>query len=362
MKIAIITSYWNPPKFEGGISRVIFELRKEWQKMGHTVDIYARITVPNGKEGVFRVPIPPVPLLGIWMNLYMLLFQSLDKYDILFPQSAFQSLFLDKRKCIPFIHTLYNVEHIIPWRFWKYAITPLEKCALKNIRGCIALDDKTAGTLTKEHHVKDTKILRVNNGVDYTFFCPKPQGYKKGCVILSAGRFIPRKRFDILIRAFASFVESHHEDVTLIIAGDGPLRKDLHEMAQHLNIKGKILFPGMVDENDMLKLYRSASVFVLPSSAEGMPMVVLEAQACGLPVVLADFEAASDLVIEGETGYIVRDADPKMWAEVFNRFYEHPDLIRSFGEEARNRIKSEFGWSAVAKKISDYFQNILKEA
>lgn len=361
MKIAIISSYWKPPHFKGGISRVIFELRKEWQKIGHTVDIYARITVPNEKEGVFRVPILPVPLLGIWMNLYMLLFQSLDKYDILFPQSAFQSLFLDKRKCVPFIHTLFNVEHFVRWHFWKYAITPLEKHALKSIRGCIALDNKTVGSLTKEHHVKDTKILRVSNGVDYTFFCPEPQEYKKGFVILSAGRFIPRKRFDILIKAFASFVELH-DDATLIIAGDGPLRTDLHEMAHHLHVKEKILFPGMVDENDMLKLYRSASVFVLPSSDEGMPMVVLEAQACGLPVVLADFESARDLVIEGETGFILRDADPRMWAEVFNRFYRQPVLIRSFGEEARNRIKNEFGWSAVAKKISDYFQSILEEA
>ncbi|SPD74599.1 putative Phosphatidylinositol alpha-mannosyltransferase [uncultured Desulfobacterium sp.] len=358
MKVAIITGYWNPPNFKGGISRVIFELRNEWQKMGQTVDIYATNTVHNEKEGIFRVPIPPFPLQGLWINLYMLLFSSLDKYSVLFPQSAFQCLFLDKKRCIPFIHTLYNVEHLVPWRFWKYAIAPLEKYALRNIRGCIALDDKTINTLKNELHVPKDKILQVNNGVDYSLFCPAPRETQKDFVILSAGRFIPRKRFDLLIKAFALFVDLHGE-AKLVIAGDGELRSDLHGLVHHLHIEGKVLFPGMVDEHNMLKLYRSASIFVLPSISEGMPMVVLEAQACALPVVLGDFESAHDLAIEGETGYIVRDTDPEAWAQVFIRFYEEPFLLKTFGERARNHIESKFRWPAVAKKIINYFQDIL---
>jgi len=329
--------------------------------MGHRVDIYARITVPKEEEGIFRIPIPPVPLLGVWMNLYMMLFSSLDQYDVIFPQSAFNCLFLDKTRCIPFIHTLFEVEHFTRWRFWKYAITPLEKYALKNIRGSIVLDDKTLKNLTREYHMLGAKILKVNNGVDYTLFSPSPQEGNESFVILSAGRFIPRKRFDLLIKSFASFVELHR-DATLVIAGDGPLKADLHELAHRLHVKDNVLFPGMVDESALLELYRAASIFVLPSIAEGMPMVVLEAQACALPVVLAGFETARDLVIEGETGYIVRGTDPKTWAGVFTRFYEQPDLIRSMGKRARSRIESEFCWPMVAKKIYNHFQDILTKS
>ncbi|SEM04874.1 Glycosyltransferase involved in cell wall bisynthesis [Syntrophus gentianae] len=360
MKIAIFTSYWNPPNFRGGISRVIFELRKEWQKEGHTVDIYACDTIPDKEAGIFRIPIPPIPLRGLWMKLYLLLFSQLDKYDILFPQSAFQSLLLDKKRCIPFVHTLSNVEHLAPWHFWKYAIAPLEKYALRNIRGCFTLDDKTVEILRKEHHVPDSKILKIYNGVDYNVFCPGPQKKQQEFMVLSAGRFIPRKRFDLLIRAFAAFVDQYG-DAKLVIAGDGELKEDLRELVHRLHIDERVFFPGMVDESAMLELYRSASIFVLPSISEGMPMVVLEAQACSLPVVLAGFESARELVMEGKTGYIVKEADPKVWAEIFGRFYNQPELVRSFGEASRKRIVDEFGWSAVANRIHNHFQNILAE-
>jgi len=359
MKIAIITSFWNPPNFHGGISKVIFHLKREWEAIGHTVHIYACNTVPNKDNGVFHIPIPPIPLRGLWMNMYMLLFSNLKQYDILFPQSAFQCLFLDKKKCIPFIHTLYSVEHFVPWRFWKYAITPLEKYALRKIRGGIALDDKTIKELRNRHQMQDGTVLKVNNGVDYSLFCPAPENKKTEFMILSAGRFIHRKRFDLLIKAFASFVELHG-DANLVIAGDGYLKAELHELVHHLHMDGKVLFPGMIDEPAMLNLYKAASIFVLPSSAEGMPMVVLEAQACALPVVLADFDSAHDLVIEGKTGYIVREADSRTWAGVFSRFYGQPELIKSFGETARKRIENEFGWPVVAKNINNHLQKILR--
>lgn len=360
MKIAIIAGYWNPPNFRGGISRVIFQLRKEWEEMGHTVHIYALNTVPNKKNGIFRVPIPPVPLRAVWMNLYMLLFSPLDQYDILFPQSGLQALFFDKERCIPFIHTLYNVEHLVPWRFWKYAIGPLEEYALRNIKGCITSDTKTMNALINKYHASGSKILKIHNGVDYTSFGSMSQKRMNDFVILSVGRFIPRKRFELLIEAFALFAKLH-VNAKLVIAGDGALKGKLHRLVNHLDITDKVRFPGMVDTLTLLELYQSASIFVLPSIAEGMPIVVLEAQACALPVVLGDFESAYDLVIEGETGYILSDVNPETWAQVFNRFYEQPDLIKTFGEASLNRIKKEYLWSAVAQKIIVHFQNILAE-
>ena len=362
MKIAIITSYWNPPNFRGGISRVIFELRKELQKMGHTVDIFACYAVTDRKNGIYRIPIPPLPLRILWINLYMNCFIAMNKYDILFPQSGLQCIFLDKKKCIPFIHTLFDAEHIVKWRFWQYARTPLEKYALRNIRGCITLDEKTMNDLQSHYAVAEDKILKINNGVNFEFFSPGPdKKEKKVFIILTAGRFIPRKRFDLLIEAFAIFVKRHGE-AKLIIAGDGDLKNDLQHLVHRHNITQKVSFPGMVDEQAMLKLYQHASIFVLPSVSEGMPMVVLEAQSCALPVVLAAFESASELVINGETGYIVQDTTSGAWAETFDLFYDQAERIRHFGESARNRIMREFGWPAVARKIINHFESIVPEA
>ena len=93
-----------------------------------------------------------------------------------------------------------------------------------------------------------------------------------------------------------------------------------------------------------------------------MPMVVLEAQACALPVVLAAFESAAELVINGETGYIVQDTAPGAWTETFELFYGQSERIRHFGESARDRIMREFGWPAVARKIINHFESIVPEA
>lgn len=358
MKIAIITSFWNPPHFHGGISRVIFELRKCWINCGHTVHIYACDTVPDHSEGIFRIPIPPIPLRSVWINACIALAGKLKDYDIIFPQTGIGALFMDKEKCVPFIHTLSRVEHKTNWRIWRRAIAPLERYSLKSLPIYITFPGDANQGLLVDFAIPATKILLVNNGVDDDTFKPVDTLDCREFVVLAAGRFIPRKRFDLLIRSFAHFASSY-KDVRLIIAGGGDLDTHLKNLTSKLDIASKVSFPGMVDESIMLKLYQSASVYVMSSIAEGMPMVVMEAQSCGVPVIAGDFDFARGIVLDEKTGLIVKGDDPVKWADALCRLYENESLRKALGIAAREHMIESFSWDQVANRIMTRFEMVL---
>ncbi len=361
MRIAILAGYWNPPCFRGGISRVIFELRKVWVRQGHTVHVYAPQTTTDPQKGIFRVPVPRVPLRGIFINLYLSLFIDLDSYDILFPQSLFQAVFLNKEKCVPFVHTLSQVEYKTPWRFWRYTIPFIEKYAAKDLPACVVLSKKAQKTLCTHFSFQSHTVLQCKNGVDYQLFKPDEHFVTDQVfTVLTAGRFIPRKRFHLLIQAFAIFAENRPE-TQLIIAGDGELKSELKNLAQSLNISNQVFFPGMMNSGAMIKLYRKASIFVFPSKAEGMPMAVLEAQSSGLPVIIGDFDTSEDLVINRQTGFIIKQDDPEIWKKAIEKLYQSPELRYRIARDARKRILKQFSWEYTADSIMTHFKTMVGE-
>ena len=361
MKIAVITSFWKPPRFRGGISRVMFELRKRWINGGHTVHVYAPDAVGNRAGGIFRMYVPPLPLRSVWLNARIALAGGLKDYDVVFPQTGIMALFMNRKKCIPFIHTLSRVEHPSRWRVWRRAFAPLERYALKNLPLYITFfGDANQGLMT-DYGIPATKIRLVNNGVDDDVFRPGDAPACEAFIVLSAGRFIPRKRFDLLIKSFALFA-GRCKNAKLVIAGDGNLNVRLKHLASKLGIASKVSFPGMVDEGMMLKLYQSASVYVLPSVAEGMPMVALEAQSCGLPVIAGDFAFTRAVVLDEKTGLLVRGDDPVQWAEALGRIYENTRLRRTLGMAGREHVIKSFTWDQTADRIMTGFERVLKES
>jgi glycosyltransferase involved in cell wall biosynthesis len=357
MKIAVLTSYWDETLLTEGIARVVYELRKIWTAQGHTIHLYAYNTRHDPDQGIFRIPIPLIPLTSVWMNAWLTISRRLHGYDILFPQSALLCLFLDRKRCVPLVHTLSSVEHKVPWRFWRYAYGSLERAALKGVPTCFALSDDTVETLRQRHAVPASSILKITNGVDYETFKPDPGRQPAAFTIFSAGRFVPRKRFDILIRAYALIAASHDEP-RLVIAGAGPLDGELKDLVARLGIKPGVEFTGPVDTKRMVDLYQTSSIFALASEAEGMPLVVLEAQSCGLPAVISGFASAGEVVEDGQTGFVVRDDSPEAWAEAFASLHREPELMGKMARRARERIVARFGWDNVASQIMAAFQQV----
>ncbi|MBI5442511.1 MAG: glycosyltransferase family 4 protein [Deltaproteobacteria bacterium] len=360
MRIAIVAPYWNPPVFRGGISRVVFELRRVWLAAGHHVAVFSPEARHRPSEAVYRVPIPGMPMRALWVSFYLAATGKLANYDVVFPQSALFAFFVDRSGCVPFVHTLSSAEALgEPWRVWRRLYPALETAALRKLRRVVTLSEDSVRGLVERHRVAPAAICKISNGVDPERFSPAPAGARSGFTVVAAGRFIPRKRFDLLLRAFAR-VQSSFPASKLVLAGEGELGPRLRELAQDLGLGEAAVFPGLLDEEGMLALYRGADVFALPSDAEGMPMVALEAQACALPVVVGPFASAPEVVRDGVTGFVVEGGEDA-WAEALGRLASDARGRAAMGASARAHIEKEFGWNRAAEQILSCFREATRE-
>ena len=200
----------------------------------------------------------------------------------------------------------------------------------------------------------DGKIFVVPNGVDTELF--KPVSVKDSNLIIWVGRFVPEKGLVYFLRAMRTVVEEHH-DVRLVLVGDGPLRTELVKWVNKLGLTGKVDFVGSVGRVEVAELLSKSSIFVFPSLREGLPLSVLEAMACGVPVVGSDIPGVNDVVTHGENGFLVLPKDSKGLAESVLALLDDDELRRRFGEEARKVMVDDYGWDDVLGKIEKIYDD-----
>ncbi|HEY5668178.1 MAG TPA: glycosyltransferase, partial [Candidatus Saccharimonadales bacterium] len=124
--------------------------------------------------------------------------------------------------------------------------------------------------------------------------------------IIFGGRLLANKNVDVLIRA-VKLVKRTHKNVRCLIVGNGPERKRLEALVAELKLENNVTFFNFFeDQNELFSLMKSSKMFVLPSVREGFGLVVIEANACGIPVITTTHEsnAARDLIAEGRNGYL----------------------------------------------------------
>ncbi|MBQ3177153.1 MAG: glycosyltransferase family 4 protein [Clostridia bacterium] len=151
-------------------------------------------------------------------------------------------------------------------------------------------------------------------------------------IILSAGLLGKIKRFDLLV-PIGKIVFSRHPDWQWFLCGDGPEREVLENAVQEAGLSDHICFCGSV--KDMESMYRRASIYVLTSEMEGLPMVLLEAKSYGLPIISFDIETGpSDIVRDGVNGYLVKSGDTDEMAERICGLIEEDALRKKFSDAA----------------------------
>lgn len=207
----------------------------------------------------------------------------------------------------------------------------------------IAASAFAARRLETAYGVARDRIFLLPNGVDLDRFCPGPPdgalaaalGVAGRRVILAATRLVPRKGVDRLITALSA-VMARVPNAALLIAGDGPQRPALEAQAQGLPVR----FLGAVPPERMPALYRLAEVVVLPNREEpgevdGIPMTVLEAQACGRPVIGGRAGGTPEAIADGETGLVVDGEDAGAIAAAVIRVLTDPALAARLAAGAR---------------------------
>lgn len=185
-------------------------------------------------------------------------------------------------------------------------------------------------------------------------------------IIVALGRLVYKKGFDVLIRAFAEFAP-HYHNVDLMIGGAGPLRESLEDLANSCGLLNRVEFPGRIPWDQVGEFLSRGDIFVLPSvkdehgNLDGLPTVLLEAMACGLPVVASDIGGVNLVVEDGENGLLVTSNDVQSHSAALERLLDDPGLCQRIGQAARQAVVSTHNWGAVAYNLTEIFKDILHQ-
>lgn len=175
-------------------------------------------------------------------------------------------------------------------------------------------------------------------------------------LIGAIGRLWPQKRVDDLIWA-AELLKAIRPDAHLLIVGDGPRRAAHERFCYKLGVGDRVHFLGRRD--DVPTLLHSLDLLWLASEYEGMPNVVMEAMAAGLPVVASDISGNRDLIVTGETGYLVRTGDRAAYAKYADRILSDAALAERLGAAGRERMQKNFSIEQMIDRYVRLYREVL---
>lgn len=195
------------------------------------------------------------------------------------------------------------------------------------------------------------KLHVIHCGVDLERFSPRGRRVApERLVVTCVGRLVPEKGQSLLIQSIASMRRAGHP-VQLTVVGDGPERESLRALAAKLGLGADVSFLGAVAHTQVDEVLRRTDIFCLPSFAEGVPIVLMEAMALGLPVISTRVMGIPELVQDGVSGRLVSPGSADELGRAIAELAADPDLRYRFGVAARERVASEFDLRANAVSL-----------
>lgn len=311
---------------------------------------YPGAIVPRIREKKIRLLLVPF----LFASLFFHLIKILPQYDLvhahwLIPQGIVQSFFKK-----PYIVTGHGGD-----------VTSLNKGIFRKLKiRCLRRAKHV--TVVSEHLKKKVQELVpeisasvISMGVDTSkfgkkYFIPNyfDQGNKK--VVLFVGRLAEKKGVTYLIEAMKDI------DALLVIAGDGPLRNKLEKQAEE--IKGKVKFLGAKTHEELKYIYASADIFVAPSitasdgDQEGLGLVILEAMASGLPVIASDSGGISQMITDGENGFLCKEKDVTQISICINKLMNDEIIYRKITKNLCMTL-NQFDYEFIANQFKNIFED-----
>lgn len=215
--------------------------------------------------------------------------------------------------------------------------------------------------------VERKKIAVIYNGVDERF-CPGDRDGQRRALdiptdhftVLFVGLLVPVKGVELLLEALAAWRDE--PNWTCLLVGDGPLLNELKARCAELGIAHAVRFVGRRPSGEVAQWMQAADALVLPSYSEGRPNVVLEAQACGLPVVATRVGGTPELVRDGETGLLVDSGSAEQLGAALATLRHQPDRRCQMGLQARQHVeRSGQTWARSAEALHALYADVLGE-
>ncbi len=233
-------------------------------------------------------------------------------------------------------------------------------------RRCVCVSRSVLDLATNVDRIPARRLALIYNGVDTLRFSPDPAardrtrrelglaGQEK--LVISVGRLAPEKAFGDLLSAVAA-LRAQGRAVQPLLVGEGPERARLSEIASGLGLaSGQVLIGA---RRDVATLLNAADVYCLSSLSEGLSMALLEAMACGLPVVATRVGGNPEAVADGENGLLVPSGDPAGLAEALGRVLDQPELASAMAQASRSLAEARFSQESMLAGYDRIYRELV---
>ncbi len=352
----------------GAVEKQIIGLANSMKNKGHDVIIFRSCNLIQKQKKINGITLINIPINRLkkdysYRNKYFetplcVLLNFLYSYkiikeikkikpDIINIPSHILSFFLIFIKYQKFYTT-----HTHIWPDRKGLIPRLEKVILKKFiksnGNIIPLNSKIMESL-KNANIKTERI--IPNGIDISRYKNK----KAENYILYSGRLLPHKKVDYLIKAFSKIKNTSNSK--LIVVGSGPEKQKLQEIAHDLkNISVK--FNDFLPFSEYLNYLSKCSFFVLPSIDEMFGVVIIEAMACGKPVIASNIAGPQDIINHGKNGFLFEKENVRDLQKYLKLLLEDRNLRLKIGQEARNKVEENYSFEKIADSYLDLYCEI----
>ncbi len=370
LKVAMLTYSTRP---RGGVVHAL-KLAERLRASGADITLYslARADDPDSMKGYFRevsVPFNIIPY--VWhREIITRLENMIDAYtknlprnaDIYHAQDCVGGKALDRMKergeiSAPVFRTVHHVDDFAEPRLFEF-----EKRAVARCKNIFVVSKYWRDLLKREYAHKS---VITYNGLDPMDFEHLPERKSETPTVLFVGGLEPRKGLDDLVRAMKSVAEGIPSARLVVVAKAGfrgtEQWSSYESLARNLGLTNRIDFHESVDQETLLGLYSDCDVLALPSRNEGWGLALMEAMACGKPVVATRVGGIPELVENGTEGILVDAGDIKGIADSIARLLKDPALRARMGGAGKRRVK-EFSWDSTAKVVLREYERVLQRA
>ncbi|MHC4951944.1 MAG: glycosyltransferase, partial [Planctomycetota bacterium] len=209
------------------------------------------------------------------------------------------------------------------------------------------------------------KISVNHMGIDTEKFTPRKKELPQNKIkVLTVARLTEKKGHCYALQAIRQAVRIVPK-LEYHIAGDGPLLKELKGLTKKLGTENNVVFHGKVNSDEVLAMYKAADIFLLPSvtpstgDMEGIPVSLMEAMSCGLPVIASQHSGIPELVLDGQSGYTVPEKDIRSIADQIIYLAENDKVRCKLGKQAREYVELNFNNRIVLDQLLEIFRGVL---
>jgi len=382
-RVCLVTHYFPPHK--GGIEQVSFEQSKRLTEMGYQIDVLTSKYEGRDRNPVKGIKIYHYPSLNvakrfgvpypiISFEAYKMFTKHIGECDLVhahghvYMASCLAGIVAKKLKK-PFIVTQHNT--FIDYRSFLNVVEELNdqsigKSVLKNADKITTVSKETMKYVLRLGADK-TKTQVIYNGVDIDTFRPVNKNEsrtrlglpKNRKIVLSVRRLVYKNGLGTLIES-VPLVAKKHPDVLFVVAGKGPSRKLIEDRIKELGISQNTTLAGFVPDELLPVYYDAADYFLLPSaSGEGLPLVLLEAMACGLPVIATAVGGTPEILKHNKNGILVPPINPKAMAEATSKLLSNEKLATTLGKEARRNVEDNYTWEENVRRLQAIYKEFV---